>query len=419
MAHNGKLNIVNADRFRSFIPDEKAPYYTKRLIKSVRLEMVSHDEMFEKLVEEGKEIIIDNPEYMIGNRKTLGGIYSPLFGADVGSDTPIYSCECHKTTGASKSGQICPYCHTEVRSIEADLRLVGHIDIAPYHILTFHGYNAMSAIIKNLPDLLHTTKKIDLRGKMCPDDKYTIMDLYDRYDEDFYPLTHLEKKYEYAWTSKIPVYSSRLRPLIKRNVSVTVLEVNKWYQSIVKLSQDLAIADRLHAKIQIQRALNQIQSEFQNVIKHVQDQLGGKSGVVRRLGASGRFDYSSRMVISLGQTLKPYEIDVPYQTMLILFEEELTNRLSRLDGISKADALRKIKEAQYFQDPKMCLIIKEFLAEGDGVWVLINRNPTINESGIMFMKIRKIHDDFKDFTMSLPPDCETVPVYRNVECGTA
>lgn len=400
--HNGKLNIVNRDTYRTFIPTPKPSYYTKRRIKSVHLDRMSHDEYFEELCAQGKEIVIDNPEYMVGNRKTLGGIYSPLFGADIGSDTPIYSCECHKMTGASKAGLICPDCGTEVRSIEADLRIVGHIDIAPYHIMTFHGLTAMSSIIKNLDELLHSSKQIDLRGKLVPDGNYTIMDLYDKYDELFYPLTKLPKKY--AWTSKIPVYSSRLRPLIKRAVQVTILDVNKSYQSIVNLSKHLQIMDRLHAKIQIQKDLNQIQSDFKAVIDHVLTQLGGKYGVIRRLGASGRFDYSSRMVISLGQDLRAYEIDLPYQTVMILFEEELVNRLRRMDDISTAEAMDYFKAAQYHRDPKMVHIIKQFLAEGNGQWMLINRNPTINEQGIRYVKVRKIHDDPHNYTMSIAVD---------------
>lgn len=402
MSHNGKLNIVNEDRYSGFIPTKKPPYYVKRVIKSVHLDRMSHDELFEELADKGKEIIIDNSEYMIGNRKTLGGIYSPLFGADIGSDTPIYSCECHKLTGASKAGLICPECGTEVRSIETDLRIVGHIDIAPYHIMTFHGLQAMGSIIKNLDDLLHTSKHIDLRGKVVPDGNYTIMDLYDKYDEEFYPLTKLPKKY--AWTSKIPVYSARLRPLIKRAVQVTILDVNKSYQSIVKLANDLEIADRLHAKIQIQKDLNQIQNDFKAVIDHVLDQLGGKSGVIRRLGASGRFDYSSRMVISLGQDLRPYEVDIPYQTAMILFEEELVNRLRRWDDISTAEALAYFRKAQYYRDPKMVHIIKQFLNEGDGQWCIINRNPTINEQGILYVKIRKIHETYNNYTLRIPVD---------------
>lgn len=398
----GRLNITNRDTFKAFIPTAKPPYYTKRIIKSVHLDMISHDEVFAKLKEEGKEILIDNPDYLVGNRKTLGGIYSPLFGADVGSDVPIYSCECRKLTGASKAGQICPDCGTEVRSIEADLRLVGHIDIAPYHIMTFHGLTAMEKIIKNLDELLHTAKGIDLLGKIVPDDNYTIMDLYDRYDEDFFPLTGIPKKY--AWTSKIPVYSARLRPLIKHGVQVTILEVNKHYQSIVNLSNSLPTTNKLHAQVQIQKVLNQIQLDFREVITHVLGQLGGKSGVIRRLGASGRFDYSSRMVISLGQDLRAHEIDIPYSTAMILFEEELVNRLRHHNDLSTADALAYFRQAQYYMDSNMVNIIKLFLAEGNGQWVLINRNPTINEQGIRYVRIRKIHDDFKDMTMSVGVD---------------
>ena len=84
--------------------------------------------------------------------------------------------------------------------------------------------------------------------------------------------------------------------------------------------------------------------------------------------------------------------------------EELINRLRRMDDISTADALSYFRKAQYYRDPKMVHIIKQFLAEGKGQWVLINRNPTINEQGILYMKIRKIHDTFNDYTMSIPVD---------------
>ena len=141
-----------------------------------------------------------------------------------------------------------------------------------------------------------------------------------------------------------------------------------------------------------------------SVIDHVLDQLGGKSGVIRRLGASGRFDYSSRMVISLGQDLRPYEVDIPYQTAMILFEEELVNRLRRWDDISTAEALAYFRKAQYYRDPKMVHIIKQFLNEGDGQWCIINRNPTINEQGILYVKIRKIHETYNNYTLRIPVD---------------
>ena len=39
-----------------------------------------------------------------------------------------------------------------------------------------------------------------------------------------------------------------------------------------------------------------------------------------------------------------------------------------------------------------------------GLPVIINRNPTISESSILYVRVRKIHDDGYDMTMHLPPD---------------
>ena len=49
-------------------------------------------------------------------------------------------------------------------------------------------------------------------------------------------------------------------------------------------------------------------------------------------------------------------------------------------------------------------IINQLLKSGLGKWILDNRNPTISEYGIQYVKIRKIHDDPTDMTLHLPQD---------------
>lgn len=425
------LEIVNLNKYKAFIPSSVATYKVPRRIKSVKAVRYSPDEEYEQLKKEGKQIDISNPEYMTNNRKTLDGLFSPLFGPEASHDAQAFTCACRKTTGAAKHGQICPECHTEVKEIEIDLSRRGHIDIYPFHIMTYHGYVALSKIIKNLDELISTTKKIDLKGKLVPDDKLTIMDLYDQYDEVFYPLTGLEKKY--AFMSKIPVSSAKLRPLIRNGITVTMLDENKRYLSIINLANSLKTlaALKVDAPTQVQRSLNQIQRDFLDIIAITKTNIAGKTGDFRRFLASGRIDNSSRMVISLGPDLKPYEIDIPYQTAMVIYEEDIINRLSKIEGISIAKALQWYRMAINYRDPTLVKVINIFLKDGHGVWALINRNPTINESGILYVRVRKIHDDEDDYTMHLPPDIlsplgadfdgsypDLVPSYRNVGCGT-
>ena len=159
----GKLNIVNRDSYKAFQNSPIIPYYMDRRIKSVKIKMISHDEEYEKLKEKGLQIDITSSEILVNGKKPLNGIFSPLFGADTTQDAPIYSCDCHKLTGGINLGKTCPDCGTKCRSIEADLTICAYVDIAPYHILTFHGYNAFLKLFGKdiLNDIITSTKKIN------------------------------------------------------------------------------------------------------------------------------------------------------------------------------------------------------------------------------------------------------------------
>ena len=217
-----------------FKPSPMIPYRTKKRIKSVRIKPVDHEKKYELLKKAGMNIDITSADIYVNNKKPMDGIFSPLFGADTTQDAPIFTCDCHKLTGGTNLGRICPDCGTIVRSIEADLRTTGYIDIAPYHILTYHGYNAFAKLMTKdgIADIVSSVKRINARGKFVDDGKPTIMDLYDNYDEEYFPKTGLPKNY--AFTSKIPVYSARLRPLMRFGINMTILDVNKYYLSIVK-----------------------------------------------------------------------------------------------------------------------------------------------------------------------------------------
>lgn len=405
----GQITISNENEYPVFLRP-KVEHYKPNApkIKAVRMKMVSHDEVYAKLKAEGKAIDITNVDFEMPKtgRKTIDGIFSPRFGPDNDNDAPIFSCECHKTTGSARAGQICPECGTEVRSVEADLRLVAHIDIYPYFIMTYHGINALSRVIKPLEAVYSTTAKIDIKGKLVREDgRMTIMDIYNNYDEVYYPITKLPKKY--AFCSKIPVYTSKLRPFIKNGVSVSVLDVNAKYQSIVTMRRDLKSISKLNGQLQVQRTLNQIQQDFIAICDHIKEQLGGKKGIIRRFMASGRIDYSSRVVIKTGPKLRPHEVEIPYTTALIIYEEELVNRYARVKGCSIAEAINACKAAAYYYDKDFANLFNDICKEKEGLWTLINRNPTINEKGLPFVKVKKCHEVYNDFTMDLPPDILT------------
>lgn len=401
-----KLNIVNASRYVPFVPSPLTEYQTKVRINSVWLERFDIDEWYERLKEKNLAIDITNPEIFENGKRPLDGIFSPLFGADTTQDAPIYTCDCHRLTGGTNLGRWCDHCESYVRTIEADLRIPGFISTAPYHYITYHGYNALSKIFKNLDQIISTTRQISRSGKPKDNGMPTIMDLYDDYDELYYPKTGLEKRFAFA--TKIPVFSSRMRPLLTMSpTAITLLTVNQEYLSLVNLAnivRSASIIPSFNREIEVQRTMNQIQQGFNAVCAEIIKQCNTKNGAFRRALASGRLDNSTRMVITLGQDLRAEEVDVPYQTMMAQYEAEIADMVVRKENISLSAAITMVQMNAMERNEYFVQIIKALLRRKQGVWILVNRNPTISKSGILYMRIRDIHDDTTDMTLHLPQD---------------
>ena len=90
--------------------------------------------------------------------------------------------------------------------------------------------------------------------------------------------------------------------------------------------------------------------------------------------------------------------------MMVLYEGEIANYLSKLENISISKAITLVQENAIQRNEKFVKIINQLLKSKYGIWGLINRNPTISESSILYVRIRKIHDDPSDVTMHMPPD---------------
>ena len=407
--------------FHQMKPAAVPKYASTQRIRSVHATMISHDAVYEKLKEKGEQIDINNPKaFGTGNKRLDNNIFSIFYGPESATDQQAYSCKCRKLTGSSNYSKICPECGTEVKAIEVDLSRQGHIDISPFHILSYHGYNAMKKVYKNLDEILTKTRMVNIRGKVVDNGLPTIMDLYDDYDEEVVGIPR-----DIAFMSKIPVYSAKLRPLIKNNIMVSLLDENKRYMSIVNLQNILKVISTLniHNDIQVQKSLNQIQQDFLEICKIVKTKITGKDGSFRQFLASGRIDNSSRMVITLGQDLRAHEIDIPYHTALIIYEEDIIRNICTVHGCTVAAALHRYNMALNSYDAEIMAIMRNFLRQGHGAWGFDNRNPTINETGIQYVRIRQIHSDITDYTMHIAEDVlgllgadfdKTVPTYRNV-----
>lgn len=401
-----RLNVINRDKYVAFMPSPLTEYKINRRIKSVTMEKFDIDEWYYRLKEAGLAIDITNPEIFENGKRPKDGIFSPLFGADTTQDAPIYTCDCHRLTGGTNLGRYCEHCDSYVRTIEADLRIPGFIDVAPYHYITFHGYIALSKIFKDLDKIISTSKQITRSGKIKDNGMPSILDLYDDYDELYYPKTGLEKRFAFA--TKIPVFSARMRPLLMTTpTTITLLDINQEYLSMVKLSniiRSASIIPAFNRELEVQKTMNQIQQSFNAACAEIIKQCNTKAGVFRRALASGRLDNSTRMVITLGPDLRAHEVDVPYQTMMTQYEAEIADMVVKKENIPLSVAISMVQMNATEKSDYFVTIINALLRKKHGVWMLINRNPTISKSGILYSRIRKIHDDPTDMTLHLPQD---------------
>ena len=234
-----------------------------------------------------------------------------------------------------------------------------------------------------MDDIITTTRRINKAGHVVDNGIPTLMELYDDYDKEYAGRIGLEKNI--VFMTKIPVYTSRLRPLMEMGrTTLTILDVNKYYLSMVNLSNILkstVLMPAFNREVEIQRTLNQLQQDFLGVVDVVMKQCNGKSGVFRRALASGRLDNSSRLVITLGTDLMAHEVDVPYQTMMEQYEGEIAKYLSRIQDIPISRAISLVEENKMERNELFVNIINQLLKSGLGKWILDNRNPTISEYG--------------------------------------
>ena len=94
MSKPHRINIVNRDEYKTFVPSPVEKYQTRIRIKKAGFERFSYDDDYKELKRKGLAIEISCPDVYVNGQKPIDGIFSPLFGADTTQDTPTYTCGC-------------------------------------------------------------------------------------------------------------------------------------------------------------------------------------------------------------------------------------------------------------------------------------------------------------------------------------
>ena len=359
------------------------------------------------------------------DKKSLYGARSPLYGTDFQDEQAFierHRCTCGAIKGAAFVGQECPICHTIVDYKDTDIKVTGWISLGENYIIQPLYYNILGEAIgkKVLLDIVMRKNVVDKNGNIrkatsddtdekpeSPFSKIGTEEFRERFEEIMLyfknkkknkadVISNLIKEKNSVFASKIPIYSTLLRPQSMSTDSYYFTTVDKNIKPLFSLSEKLKDAHEVDKPLILWR----IQVRVNTIWDYNFELLNGKNGFIRDQILGGSLNYTSRNVIIPDPTLRANEVDLSYHTFLELFKSRIMYYLMKLGDMNLNQAYTLWNEAFTF-NPKVYEIMK-YIIEKEGTSIIINRNPTINYYSILLMKIRHVKPADTDYTLSVP-----------------
>lgn len=364
--------------------------------------------------------------------KEMDGIHSPRFGSDWQDENAFaerYRCSCGETIGKFYVDQTCSVCNTKVKFVDVDLKMFAWLKIeSPFHIIQPLMYVKIADFIgkDNLAQIIEFKKEMDINGyykepeDINPKNPFAgigMVDFKERFDEimdyfkkkkknkiDLYHNIMMDKKK--IFVQVIPVFSAVLRPVFFTNEDYSYTKLDKFYNSIygnvVRLNEEMdGINSRNIAKVN--KNLCKAQLRLIDAYKLIFKSLTEKEGHIRTNILGGKINFSARNVIIPDDTLRSYQIRLPYVTFMELYKEEIINLIVKLTGVSYNIAVDEWFNAYREFSPRVYNIIKYMLKNTKhGNKILLNRNPTIDFGSFLCMEVADVKADYDDLSTSLP-----------------
>ena len=400
-----------------------------------RLIRLNLDEERESDIVSNKGFVVAPTQGIKKDIKNPFSIFSSKFGQTIKDVNPFgnrYRCDCGFTQNKVNNGTVCKICGTKVRYIDDDYQYFGWIVLQDYWVISPAFYKSLRYFIgKDFDSIIKYYALIDEDGHQLEAPKINdqpffgigLIEFRERFEEimDYYlnknkTPTKIEKyndimnEKEKVFTQSIPVFTVLLRPFDVDKYTFSHETTNKDYTIINKnvssINRESAIAKSLSndddnrkkkTKIRksIQEMLYNLQIKMDGLYTEVIDIIKGKKGNIRAL-FGGRYNYSSRNVIIADPTLRIDEVRLPYSALVELLQQSIVNILTKTYNLSYADAYRRWYEANLKKDPVIIDIINSLITHttetGNGLPVLINRNPTISYGSILMMRCIGISD---------------------------
>ena len=375
-------------------------------------------------------ILISDPKVIKnGMKPNNDSLFDSRFNipTDVDEKVDEYSCDCKRLIGRYNDGQICPECKTEV-TIRYSIELLrrGWIDLGDYKIIVPAMYNKIRSFIgrRKLEEIIRVDNSIEpiKNDPSNPFKNLGMVEFERRFEEVLTFFKHsttkpelykiiLERK-DIVFSSKIYVMSSAHRPgfISSKSKSFNYHNINALF---VKILTEYSLIKK--GKRTGRKAVELI-GNIQDYLMKIHDlaflKLRGKERIVRSNVISGRLWYSSRMVI-VSET--EHDIDstrMSYKGFIGMFELEIMNAMLRgygdrtFAGMTIAECriyLTRCKNLNII-DPKIYDICQKLIhnRKDDGLYVIINRNPSFDLGSIQCFRIADIFPNANKQILTIP-----------------
>ena len=205
---------------------------------------------------------------------------------------------------------------------------------------------------------------------------------YDNYEEimEYYKgkrkakadlIERLIREKDLVFTSKIPVYSTQLRPSSVTTESFYFTTQERLITVLTNISINLKKA----TPIEIPLYLYQCQQRANELWIKNFTMIDGKHGWIRGACLGGGMNGTARSVIILDPSLKMDEVAIPYKTFANAYAGLIVKKIMEDKGWTLTRAYNYLK-SKFKYDDYVYSVIEQLLKEEDR-YIIINRNPEI------------------------------------------
>lgn len=224
--------------------------------------------------------------------KNMDGPRSPRYGTTYGDNNEFmdrYRCKCGRTIGAVFEEDECPHCHSKVEYKDVDISFTGWIDFSPYKVINPLFYQRLQSALskKQLENIISNENIItsqgiirrkndilEVKNSMLRYHNLGLKEFYDNYEEImmYYKskrkikadvIDSLIEDKNLVWTSKIPVYSTILRPMGLSSESFYFSPLDREINPLTNISINLKNASAIEVPLYLFQAQMRVNKLWQ------------------------------------------------------------------------------------------------------------------------------------------------------------